>query len=572
MVRGVVWIGLLLLVACGGEGGGTSDPVVLVVEREPLGGDAGEAMPLFVIRVESGNVSRITIEVESTGDLPAGRTPGLNGTLSVPVVNDRASFDDIVLTGAAADYVLRARAGSAGVLTAPFDINAGPAFRVAFLETPPDTPVGSPMDAFRVAVLDRWDNFVVRTNHDVTIEIDSLDPFGRDVLLHASGEEIFEFVDCEGPYVLAPEEAKPLEPFDAMTFDEGGTDRIWATSADNSLIFYDIFFGGGIRFVQGSGTLARRYTGLYFDATGQLWGLPLDGSAEFAINTTTGRDDSGSVPITLPGETIEGFNGAAVDAVTGDLYVAARLAGEALPRLLSVDFNNEARVRGTLQQGCADLATKFDGVSSFLFAVSPDPDPVLYEVDPLTASMTKVIDLGNGTDGEAISYVFPAPLDITGASFVQPSSNGIASFGGFRWTLMADDVSLVATSPGLQPDTSNRFSITRPDTGAQVSFMTSAQTVDENAGTITFQLTVSRAMPHDMIVVIDTGAWADDTDMPAHSRQIIRAGETSRTVAFDITDDGAAEGDEVLTARITGVSLGSVGPGATHALTIRDND
>ena len=108
--------------------------------------------------------------------------------------------------------ISRPRAGSAGVLTAPFDINAGPAFRVAFLETPPDTPVGSPMDAFRVAVLDRWDNFVVHTDHDVTIEIDSLDPFGRDVLLHASGEEIFEFVDCEGPYVLAPEQVNPPLP------------------------------------------------------------------------------------------------------------------------------------------------------------------------------------------------------------------------------------------------------------------------------------------------------------------------------------------------------------------------
>ena len=72
MVRGVAWLILLLFAACGGGGGG-GDPVVLVVEREPLGGDAGEAMPLFVVRVESGSVSRITIELESTGDLPEGR-------------------------------------------------------------------------------------------------------------------------------------------------------------------------------------------------------------------------------------------------------------------------------------------------------------------------------------------------------------------------------------------------------------------------------------------------------------------------------------------------------------------
>ncbi|MHC4448515.1 MAG: hypothetical protein ACYS0E_00060 [Planctomycetota bacterium] len=570
MVRGAMAILLLAMVACGGGGGG--DPPVLAVQNEPADGIAGEALASFFIRVDSGSASRVTVELESAGSLPPGRLAGLQGTLTVPVVNRLAHFDDVVLTGAAQGYRLRVRAGSASVATGPFDVGPAAAFRLAFLETPPDTPVGSPMDPFRVAVLDRWDNFVVGSTVDVTIDIDALDPFGRDVLLHASGTQVFEFVDCDGPYVLAPEPEQPPEQFDAMAFDEGGSERIWATTANGSLAWFDIFFGGGVQVVGSGGTLGRRYTGLYFDATGVLWGLPLNGSEERAIDTVTGRDDGGVVPITLAGETIEGFHGATVDPISGELYAAARLATGGPPRLLSIDNDNAARVRGTLQQGCASLATKLDGNGGRLFAVTPDPDPVLYEVSPLTAAMTAVIPLGNGGNGHAISYVFPAPAEIGGASLVQQPFDGIATFGDLQWTLMAGGVTLIATAPGLQPDVSNPFDISAPDTSATVSFTTAARTVDESDGTVTLSLTVSRAMPHDLTVVIDASALSGDTNLPGQVRSVIRAGETSAGIAFEITDDAAAEGDEVLAARITGVALGTVGPTATHRITIRDND
>ncbi|MHC4848483.1 MAG: hypothetical protein ACYTEG_08515, partial [Planctomycetota bacterium] len=89
MVRGAMVILLLAIAACGGGGG---DPLVLVVQSEPADGIAGEALPSFFIRVDSGSASRLTIELEDTGSLPPGRIAGLQGTLTAPVVNRLAHF------------------------------------------------------------------------------------------------------------------------------------------------------------------------------------------------------------------------------------------------------------------------------------------------------------------------------------------------------------------------------------------------------------------------------------------------------------------------------------------------
>ncbi|MHC4953859.1 MAG: hypothetical protein ACYTGZ_08210 [Planctomycetota bacterium] len=600
MRRSAWWSSLLLAsaVACGSGGGGDdgTKEFIVVVHRQPQGGTAGVALEAIEIRAvdRDGNVvedagGRVTLTVASTGDLPTARVHGLSGTLSRPLVDGLARFTDVRLTGAASDYTLRASGGGTEVETNPFRIRHADAVRVAFLAAPRDVPVGTPMPPFQVGVVDAYGNLAKETSVEVIVDIGALEPFSRDVLLHASGwgdtgslsDAAFEFIDCQAPFVLPPELDFPPGSVDALAFDEFDTGLVFGTTRDGSVFTYDIFFGGGVRVLGGGQTLSQRYKGLYVDADGRLFGLPLDGTAEYPIDTATGVDNVGSpFPISFGSQTILGFNGAATDPVTGNLYAAARLASDANgpPRLLVIDGVNDAISRGSFSHGCASLATKLDGSTGRLFAASPDDapgGPRLYEVNVLTAGMTEVVLLGNGTAGEALTYVFPAPLDVTGADFSPaPTVDGIATFAGWKWSLTAQGVTLSASAASLQPDESEPFDILAPDTSATVSFTTAAQTWDEDIGTIT----LSRALPHDITVSINangplgTATPKSDSDLGGITTKVIQAGQTSGTVAFTIADDSEVEGDEVIDLRITGVALGTIGAQPNQTVTIRDND
>ena len=594
-----------LLAGCGGGGGGGGETFVVVLEQQPPAGEAGTELSAFTVHTDDaqGNFLasdglRITISLASTGTLGNGRQPGLSGTLTRTTINGRALFNDIVLTGAANDYVFRFSGGGSSDESNQIDIAPASPWRVAFLSSPRSTPVGGAIPDFQVAVIDRWDNIVRSAANRITVELAAVEPFARDVLLHASGvgqtnapvdDAPFEFIDCDGPFVLPPEPIIPFGEVDALAFDEGNTNLVWGTTMSGSVFTYDPFLGNGLGSGQlrqiGAGlTLSQRYKGLYFDGGGDLWGLPFTGSEEVPISKTSGIDNpASSLAITISGDVALGYRGTAVDPITGNLYAGAILASDPTGpvRLIVIDGNNDASVRGPLAQGCASLATKFDSPGFRLYAVSPDGGaipPTLYAVNPLTASMTSVQTLGNGTAGEAITYVFPAPATLTAGGFEATPFQGIATFSGWRWDLLIEGMSLRATSPGLNPDVSSLFDITTPDTTALVTMATGDQSVGEAVGTISFTVALSKAVAHDVVVVYDSNGPAGtatpgaDSDLFGVSTVTIPAGQTQASVSFTIKDDGAPESDEFLAIRLTGASMATLGTDTELQIRIADND
>ncbi|MEM8884565.1 MAG: hypothetical protein AAGD14_10880 [Planctomycetota bacterium] len=538
------WLGAIFLAACGGGGGAPAAvPFTVAVQSQPSDALAGETLAPFRVRAEEANGRTVTLSLAERGTLPAGRVDGLTGTLRRVVRDGFATFDDIRLTGAAEGYRFRIAGGGSEVVTDAFTIRASDAFRLAFFTSPGDTPAGSAMDPFLVAYVDRFDNLVEGATATVTVDVSGFDAFGRELLLHANADTLFELVDTRGPFTTPPEADLPPGRVEALAFDEDDTQLAWGTTEDRTLFSYDPVLGGGVVV---RGTLTRRYKGLYF-ADGVLWGLPHSGAAEHAIDIATADDTSGgSFPIDLPGTSILGFRGAAVDPVTGDLFVAADTGG-ATPLLLEVDLDNNARSRGTLAEGCASLATVLDNERVTLYAASPGPDPALHTVDPLTARMTLVQRLGGDDEAQALTYLFPAPIDILDLQLEADPVDGIARIGGWRWNLMVEGVRLVADAAGLQPGFSNPFDITAPDTSFTVSFARSEQTITSRSGS--FELVASAAAPHALTVLVDDVA------------RTIPPGTTRLTVPFTL---GAAENER--TFRITGVSLGGTGATALHTV------
>jgi len=596
-VRGLIVL-LLLLAACSGGGGGGPAVFVVVFDRQPLDGVAGNTLDAIQIRAQDdqGNPLTlsgpgVTLSISHRGTLPAGRDPGLAGSLTVALVDGIARFDDLILTGASEGYILQADGGGSSVASTTFAIAPAGAFRVAFAIQPGDTQVGVGMAAFDVEILDSYGNAVNDTPRDVELELATLDPFGRDMILHASGtgssldpigDAAFEYVDCEVPFLLPPEAELPPGSVDAMTFDEFITQLVYGTTLDGSVFTYDPF-GGEVRVLGGGGTLSQRYKGLYVLDDGTLFGLPLDGSEEFPIHTTTGVDDrAAGRPITWASGAIVGFQGAALDPVSGTLYAAARIASDpnGAPRLLAVDGTNVALSRGELDEGCSGLTTKFDGVRGTLFAVSPDGPrtPTLFELNVLNAAMTPVIELGNGTVGEAITYVFPAPVIIGGPDFEARTDQGRATYEGLTWSLTAQGVQLRVVSAGLLSGTSEPFDITAPDLDVSVSFTVATQTWAEGSGAHTFSLVLSRAAPHDIVATVDpngplgTASPMADTDFRGVFHVIIPAGETRRDVTFIVEEDSDVEGDEILDLRLTGVAPATLGTLRAQTITLTDND
>ena len=601
MIALILILTCLLLTACGGGGGGGGDSFVLVLEQQPLSGVAGTELSVLIVHAEDssgtflpGANGNVTIAVASTGTLPAGTAHGLGGTTTRPLVNGRARFDDIRLTGAALNYRLRLSGGGSSVVTGDIDIEPGAAFRVGFLDTLQTVAVGTAMPNFRVAILDQWGNLVDAATNPVSIQLGTSAPFERDVILHASGvgaesapndDAPFELIDCDGPFVLPPEAVTPPSEVDAMVFDDANTGIVWGVTRNGSLFTYDIFLGNGLlQIIGGGASLSQRYKGLYFDGGGDLWGLPLSGSSEVPINQANGIDNpASSIPITLAGDTVLGYRGTAIDPISGNLYAGAILASDPAgpARLLVIDGDNVANVRGTMSQGCATLATKFDVTTFRLFAVSPDGGatvPTLYEVNPLNAAMTAVQTLGNGTSGEAITFVFPAPAEISSGSLDANAIGGIATFADWRWNLLAQDVFMVATSPGLNSDTSTSFSLTMPDTSGVVTISSADQTVDEGVGTISFTIALNKTVAHDVVVLFDPNGAAGtatsraDSDLRGVTQVTIPAGDTQVVVAVSITDDGDAENDEIIDIRITGASMAVLGADTAHQIRITDND
>ncbi|MGB3072244.1 MAG: hypothetical protein WBC18_27115 [Ottowia sp.] len=153
--------------------------------------------------------------------------------------------------------------------------------------------------------------------------------------------------------------------------------------------------------------------------------------------------------ITVPGRTITGANGLAMDPTSHVAYAIVRASGVSGRLLVTLDLATGVGTEvGNLGDNFASIAFRSDGQ---LFGVTGDGATVpetLYTIDKATAAKTLAVSLGNGADGEVIAYNpvsgefhhfsgngtviyerFPATAPYTPITNVSPSMGGGETFG-----------------------------------------------------------------------------------------------------------------------------------------------
>ena len=177
-----VGVGYTLAASSAGLTGATSTPFNitagaanrLVFGQQPTTVTAGSSIaPAVTVQIVDslGNLTSSTATVAlAIGANPGGST--LSGTLSVAAVNGTATFANLSLNKAATAYTLAATsAGLTGATSAAFDVTAGAATHLAFLQQPSSSSPGVAIaPAVSVQLLDALDN-VANSGATVTLAI-----------------------------------------------------------------------------------------------------------------------------------------------------------------------------------------------------------------------------------------------------------------------------------------------------------------------------------------------------------------------------------------------------------------
>jgi len=130
------------------------------------------------------------------------------------------------------------------------------------------------------------------------------------------------------------------------------------------------------------------------------------------IDAETGRT-LWCVPVTIPGRNITGATGLAQDPADGTLYALFSVSGATTSQLATVDPITGAAVHiGDTRNRLEDIAFIGGTQGSTLYCATADDAPSapewLFTIDPSDASLTPVMALGDGTDGESVVF---HPLD-----------------------------------------------------------------------------------------------------------------------------------------------------------------
>jgi hypothetical protein len=249
-------------------------------------------------------------------------------------------------------------------------------------------------------------------------------------LFHASGISDFidpdsansgrwlEIVDPLAQAVFPPlATSRGLDEIVGLAYDPT-INRVYATDQNCQLISIDPangaetgvgYTGGGIDTCGGVGYLK----GLAWDAAGNrlLGGVtPEFGDGVlYAIDPTNAATDSLGQVVTTQGDSLDGFNGFAMQPSTGILYVIGHRRVDALQTRTLMTLN-VATFTATIiaqlpQSGVAGITFTSGGI---LYAVTGDggqSPETLWTMNLTTAAMTLVMPLGHGDDGEAIVAV-----------------------------------------------------------------------------------------------------------------------------------------------------------------------
>ncbi len=451
-----------LAAACGDATGPARAVEGLAFVRQPDTAVAGApfAPPVVVeLRDAAGRVvtsaaDSVTIALDSG---PGGAQ--LLGTTQVAAVGGVARFDDLAIELAGSGYTLIVRADSLSAVSAPFDVVPAAPARLILRSQPSATPKGMPIaPPIEVAVEDSFGNLATNATIDITA---GLGANPGTLLLHASGltpgNRIVQLIDPVSFDVIPPLPNAPAGEVVGMVFDPATAQVLAiidllrltvidpATGMESPIDTLDVPELRALAVEAGTGRL--------------LTAGPF--SAElFALDATTATTQLLGA-LTLAGDSITGINALATDPGDGTLYGIVQTLGNANRRIRNLVTIDAATLTatniGTLSEnGVADLAFLPNGD---LLAVTGDgaPNPeTLWRVDKATATMTAIVALGLGDDGETIATI---PAVLLGTVTV-PAVDGLARFADLRIETPASGYTLVFSAPGVPPVTSDPFDIT----------------------------------------------------------------------------------------------------------------
>ena len=193
--------------------------------------------------------------------------------------------------------------------------------------------------------------------------------------------------------------------------------------------------------------------------------------------------------------------------------------------------------------------------------------------------------IGGETHEIAWTFGGPAPrVDIAyttdgGTNWVFIATDE-SNTGAYSWTVPAGVSSTqcriwVQTTDGRAKDTSDDvFEILPFSASPAVEWSAAAQTVDEDAGTVTVSATLSAFGASDVIVpftVSGTASGAADHDLTDGSITIA-SGEMTGSATFAVVDDGINEDDETITLTMGAPTAADLGTVTVHTVTVADND
>lgn len=345
-------------------------------------------------------------------------------------------------------------------LSACRDDTAGPGeipARLHFRTTTGGT-AGQPLAAVEVEIQDVNGNLVTSAHDEVTI---ALDASPGSLVLHASGaddnDRIIELVDQVRPEVLTPflSNNEGTGEILGMVYD-ATTGAVLSVDLDNALSAIDPFTGA----LTNIGDLGVNLKAIALEtSSGRLIGATAFTDSLAEVGPTTGTP-MWLGRVTVSADSIEGFNGLAVDPTNGTMFAIVKLRdnpNRKTRNLVTVDVTAlEATSVATLSEnGVAGITFLPDGTLLAVTGDGADNPETLWSVNKTDGVMTSIIAMGNGADGEAIAAI---PAQLTGTLTVQ-AVNGVAVFNGLVINAAADGYTFIATAADLTSATSAAFNI-----------------------------------------------------------------------------------------------------------------
>lgn len=330
-----------------------------------------------------------------------------------------------------------------------------------------------------VEIQDAAGNLVAGATDNVTI--DFANNAGR-LLFHASGiDDLFgtdslttgiflELVDVisQDVMVLSIDDGGRSEEYVGMNFDPA-TGSVIAVDRDCDVIDIDPSNGVGTvvdNHCSPSDTTAtgngEYYKAVTFESgTARLLAGERRGSSGgilYEMDPTTAVSTPLGQLFTNAGDSIDGFNGMAVDPTTGTIWALVHLAGDPgrVRCLVTIDPTTlVATIIGvTSENGVAAITFLADGSLYGLTGDGGDIEETLFTVDKTTAVMDSVMFLGHGDDGESLTYV---PAELSG-TLTAAAVGGVATFT-VQISASAGGYTLSATSGALTGATSAAFGV-----------------------------------------------------------------------------------------------------------------